>query len=431
MSIDVHLRYEWGKFRSRLHRWRVAAASNGIGSAVDKAVRTSRTSRNGAQPDGDSLARLPMAGSILFVDSGVPRANRDSGSLRAFNLMKLMAGDGYDVHFLAEDGADGAQATALRSAGVQVHRVPSTRSIPSWFAENCVDCAAVVVARHHLASYWIAMARHLSPRALIVFDTVDLHHLREQREAELTGNRALARASGATRARELSAIRRSDVTWVVSPTEKALIENLAPAARVLVLPNLHECEQATPGPEDRHGLLFVGGGRHPPNIDAARWLVTEIFPIVRRRLPECTLELVGEDLESQVGTGHGEAGVRFHGHVPDLGGLVSHCRVGLAPLRFGAGVKGKVNHYMAHGLPTVATQCASEGMHLEHGTDVLIADGAEAFADAVVVLHKDQSLWRGLAAAGKENVRRHFSFESARAPVNDTFGPAPGHRQAR
>ncbi len=430
MSIDVRLRYEWGKFRSRIHRWRVAAASNGIGSAVGKAIGASRASRHGAHPEGGARTRMPMEGSVLFVDSGVPQTNRDSGSLRAFNLMKLMAGDGYDVHFLAEDGGDGTHAAALRGAGVQVHRVPSTQSIPSWFAENCVDCAAVVVARHNLASYWIAMARHLSPRALIVFDTVDLHHVREQREAELAGNHALARVSSATRAREVSAILQSDVTWVVSPTEKALLGKLVPAARVLILPNLHEAEPVTPGPEDRHGLLFIGGGRHPPNIDAARWLVTEIFPMVRGRLPECTLELVGEDLESQVGSGHSGAGVRFHGHVPDLEGLVSRCKVGLAPLRFGAGVKGKVNHYMAHGLPTVATKCAAEGMHLEHGTDVLIADGAEAFADAVVALHEDQHMWRGLAAAGKQNVLRHFSFEGARVPVTDTFGPAPASSRA-
>ncbi len=430
MSIDVQLRYEWGKFRSRIHRWRVAAASNGVRSAFAKAIRNSRPAGKENLTRRDAPGHLPMTGSVLFVDSGVPQADRDSGSMRAFNLMKLMAADGYDVHFLAEDAPAGPHAAALGGAGVHVHGIVSPQSIPSWFAENCGSCAAIVLARHHLASYWIAMARRLSPQALIVFDTVDLHHVREQREARLTGNRALARVSITTRARELAAIASSDVTWVVSPTEKALLGDLMPAARVLVLPNLHEVKPVTPGPEQRHGLLFVGGGRHPPNVDAARWLVSEIFPIVRSRLPECTLEMVGEELASQVGPGYSEAGVNFHGHVPDLCDLVSRCMVGLAPLRFGAGVKGKVNHYMAHGLPTVATPCASEGMHLHHGADVLIAGAADTFADAVVALHEEESLWRALAAAGKQNVTRHFSFESARAPVTATFGPAPVRRRA-
>ena len=97
--------------------------------------------------------------------------------------------------------------------------------------------------------------------------------------------------------------------------------------------------------------------------------------------------------------------------------LLDGCRVSVAPLRFGAGVKGKVNQAMARGLPVVATNCAAEGMHLRDGEDVLIADDADAFADAVVRAHEDRALWQRLREGGYANTQRWFSPEAARAAL--------------
>ena len=87
-------------------------------------------------------------------------------------------------------------------------------------------------------------------------------------------------------------------------------------------------------------------------------------------------------------------GVHVHGHVPDLQPWLQRCRVSLAPLRYGAGVKGKVNQAMAHGLPVVATACAVEGMHLQDGSDVLVADTAEDFASAVPVSYTHLDVYK-------------------------------------
>ena len=114
-------------------------------------------------------------------------------------------------------------------------------------------------------------------------------------------------------------------------------------------------------------------------------------------------------------------GVRIHGHVPDLQPLLDGARVSIAPLRYGAGVKGKVNQAMAHGLPVVATTAAVEGMHLRDGEDVLVADDAAGFADAVLRLHDDEALWSRLSANGRDNVARHFSLDAARAVVRELF----------
>jgi glycosyltransferase involved in cell wall biosynthesis len=135
---------------------------------------------------------------------------------------------------------------------------------------------------------------------------------------------------------------------------------------------------------------------------------------VREKLPGVELHLVGGDAPEEVQAMGTREGVHFHGYVPDLVPLLQSSRVALAPLRYGAGVKGKVNQALSHGLPVVATPCAVEGMHLDDGVDVLVGTDARSFADAVVRLYGDPALWERLADGGLENTRRHFSTDSVR-----------------
>jgi len=188
-----------------------------------------------------------------------------------------------------------------------------------------------------------------------------------------------------------------------------------------VLSNLHALPPPGPGRAGREGLLFVGGFRHPPNVDAVRWFAREVFPLARAALPGLAFHCIGGDLPAEVRELAGIDGVHVHGHVPDLGPWLDGCVVSVAPLRYGAGVKGKVNQAMAHGLPVVATTPAVEGMHLRDGEDVLVADAPRAFADALVRLHEDAALWRRLAEGGRANVRRHFSADAARDVVRQAI----------
>jgi glycosyltransferase involved in cell wall biosynthesis len=417
--------YHWNRLSSQMHRLRVMIHSKGLGALLSKlsAVPTAYTSA-AARTIPPTVAMPPRKGRLLFVDATTPRPDRDSGSLRAFNIMKRLLHDGYAVDFLAVDAADaGSYNVALQSIGVTVHAGVRAATHPRWLAGHGRQFDAVVVSRHHVASYWIPLARRLAPKARLVFDSVDLHHLREAREAELTGNDALRRCAEATQRREMDAMRAADVTWVVSPVEKALLGSRLPHARIEVVPNLHETHATNATPGERQGLLFVGGGGHPPNVDAVRWLLAEIHPMVRERLPGCVLHVVGDGIDDKVAeAATPRDGVVFHGHVPDLAPLLSTCVAGLAPLRFGAGVKGKVNQYMAHGLPTVATDCAVEGMHLVHRHDVLVANDTAGFAQAIVTLHQDPAAWARLSTNGLANVSAHFSPGSADAAFAATFG---------
>lgn len=387
-----------------------------IPTATDGIVR--------AAPDNlpDTIESRSSGRGVLIIDVSTPRPDLDSGSLRLYNLIALLRERGLLVDFLPDDRADAGRYTrALRDLGIRVHCGSATKDYPEWLRRHGAAFDTIVVCRYHLGEFLIPLIRRLCVNARVVLDTVDLHFLREEREAVMREDARLLRTARETRRRELAVAAKADVVWVVSPVEEALLSEAVPGLRCVVLPNIHSPSHAIPPFSDRQGLLFIGGARHPPNVDAVHWLMQDIFPRVRTRLPGCVLHIVGERLHEALGAHTSADGVVIHGHVPDLEPLLSSSRIGLAPLRFGAGVKGKVNVCMAAGMPVVATACAAEGMHLRNGEDVLIADSATAFIDAIVRLYADEELWRRLSLSGLRNVQQHFSADTARLALDATF----------
>ncbi len=359
---------------------------------------------------------------VLIIDALTPAPDQDSGSLRLVNLMRLLREEGAHVCFLPADAFHtGAHTRALQRLGVETWYDPFMGRIPAWLREHGDRFDAVVLCRHYVAREFLPLVRRYAPQARVVFDTVDLHYLRERRGAALANDAALARAAERTRALELDAIARSDTTLVVSAAERELLARDAPGARVEVLSNLHHLAESGQPFAQRRDLVFVGGFRHPPNVDAVRWFVEYVFPLVRDAIPDIGFHCIGGHVPPAISALAAHPGVTVHGHVPDIGPWMDGCRIALAPLRYGAGVKGKVNLSMAHGQPVVATPMAVEGMHLQHGHDVLVAEDAAGFAAEVVRLYRDEALWNRLGANGRENVRRHFSLDAAREVVRRVF----------
>ena len=354
---------------------------------------------------------------ILIVDALTPDAARDSGSLRLLNVMRLLHELGWRISFMADNRT--ASADEIRMLGrLGVHTLckPWSPSLARWLTREGNDLSAVMLCRHYVAAPNLELVRRLAPHAKLVFDTVDLHFLREQRAATHTGNAALTRQANRSRKHELAVIARADITFVVSPVERELLAQEVPAATIELLSNVLDVPGRQAGFDKRQGMVFIGGFGHPPNEDAVRWLVGEIFPRMRAQRPDLTLDLLGDIPETARAALLGP-GIRIHGRVEQLEPWMDGCRVALAPLRYGAGVKGKINMPMSHGLPVVATTLAAEGMHLSHGDNVLLADTADAFAAAALRLHDDPNLWEQLSLHGMENVRRHFSFDAARATL--------------
>jgi GT2 family glycosyltransferase/glycosyltransferase involved in cell wall biosynthesis len=375
----------------------------------------------------DAAARHLDRRHILVLDSYTPTPDRDSGSVRMVELLTLLEQAGCGVAFFAQNLAhDGPYTLELQQRGIEVWWAPWIRGLASWLERHGPRFDAIIVSRHYILSPLVDMLRALAPQARLVFDTVDLHFLREEREAAQSGNAEALRTAQRTRATELALVRACDTTWVVSPVEQQLLRSLVPGADVRIVSNIHPVRDDPPGRDGRAGLVFVGGFRHPPNVDAVLWFVRAILPRLRAQVPSLELSIVGAEAPPEVLALAGEPGVVLLGHVPALEPLLDRCLASIAPLRFGAGIKGKLNQSLARGLPTVATSCAVEGMFLRDGEDVLVADTEADFAAAVLRLLEDPALWGRLQAAGLENTRRHFSRDSARAVLLPWLEELPG-----
>ena len=256
-----------------------------------------------AQPAPIDSAKLAPAAAnfrtprrVLIIDAYTPTPDQDSGSLRMVNIMRLLRSLGYQVSFIPDNYAHFERYTeALQALGVEALYHPYVGDPTPWLRENGGSLDAILLSRHYVASHYIGLARLYAPQARLIFDTVDLHYLREEREAALTGNADAARAAAATKRSELHLMRECDVTLVVSEVEQTLLARAVPNVRVAVLSNVHAKCYGRPacGFAERRDLVFVGGFQHPPNIDAVQWYVREIHPLVRARAPDIEFHVVG------------------------------------------------------------------------------------------------------------------------------------------
>ena len=352
-------------------------------------------------------------GRILLIDATTPTPDQDSGSVRYINLVRVLNALGWQCTFFADNRAYIPRYTdELRALGVEVLHGPWLNDPVAFFRERGQQFDAIMLSRHYVARHYVDLAREHAPQARVLFDTVDLHYLREQRAAKVEQSEALAKQAEATRDAELDLIRRCDVTIVVSPVELDLLSREAPGRRVEVLSNIHEVHGRRAGFDARKDLWFVGGFQHQPNVDAVQWFVAQIWPRVRAALPEVQFHIVGSKCPPEVAALAGN-GVVVHGFVEHIEPFLDGIRVAVAPLRYGAGVKGKVNQSMAYGQPVVATPIAVEGMEIVAGSEALVAAEPAEFADEVVRLYQDPELWLRLSDAGLANIESHFSFDAA------------------
>ncbi|HEY5310301.1 MAG TPA: glycosyltransferase, partial [Casimicrobiaceae bacterium] len=379
---------------------------------------------NGVHPEleHDRTAHLR----VLVVDACMLTPDHDAGSLRMQAILEILTSLHCKVTFVA-DNLEYRQpyVAQLQQRGIEVLFHPYAGSIAALLAQRSSEFDIVVMSRHYVAVKHLDAVRSFAPRALVVFDTVDLHFLRTERQAELEGSALSRAAARAKRDEELALIRKADVTLVVSPFEQALLAELVPDARVMVLSTIHELLPGGKPFAEREGLVFIGGFQHPPNTDAVLWYARQILPRVREALPGVKTYIVGSKVPGNVRALAAEDFI-VTGYVPDITSYFTGCRASIAPLRYGAGVKGKINLAMSYGLPVIATTPSIEGMHLNPGDDVLIGDDPAAFAAAIVRVYQNEALWQKLAAGGRDNIRKHFSREVARTTITRLIALARG-----
>jgi hypothetical protein len=365
---------------------------------------------------------------VLIVDYQLPTPDRDSGSVRLSRVIGLLRELDRPVVFFPLDGrAPQPYAARLRERGVAV--VSDRAQQLRFLRDHGARLGLALLCRPDMAVQMLGEVRDHAPGCLVAYDTVDVHFRRLERQAALAEREGrpdrfrLRAAATTTRALELFLTGVCDVTLVVSEEERDLLAGLVPGARVEVLSNVHT-PVGRPGPPPPGArLLFVGDYRHQPNVDAARWLCTEVLPLVRREVPTAVVDLVGGSAPAEVTALAGGA-VVVHGWVGDLAPLYAGARMAVAPLRFGAGVKGKVGEAVERGVPVVGTTLAFEGMGLADGTDVLVGDTAAELAAQVVRLIRDDALWRRLVDAAGPVVAARLGPDAARATLRNLLDGA-------
>lgn len=366
---------------------------------------------------------------VLVVDFRTPMWDRDAGSLRMFEILRSLVRQGYGVTFVPDNFAPLMPYTRdLQRLGVEVIYGPL--DVMPVVADIGPSLTAAILSRPHPASRWLDSVREFAPSAVVVYDTVDLHWVRESRRFALD-NPDLSASNGALAARgpkaaalfelELAMVRASDVTVAVTEDERARILAHVPEARVTIIPTIHEVADRVSPHDGRRDILFVGGFEHPPNVDAVTYLVREVMPRVWSQAPDVSVTVVGASAPDEVEALAGPR-VAIRGWVADLGPLLDSARTMVVPVRYGAGIKGKITQGLAAGLPVVTTSVGAEGIGGVDGENMLIGNDAESLAERIVSVVEDDLLWTALSDGGRELVARACSLEVLDARLSETIG---------
>ncbi len=348
----------------------------------------------------------------LVIDNEWPQPDRDSGSMDIVNLMTALRRLGFDAVLAAGNQHSGLQLNRdqLEATGMRCLRPEDAPTVSDWIRVHGSAVDLCVLCRVYCGGAFLEQVEHDCRFARLMFNTVDLNFLREERRAQMLGDEALGTVIDGIRERELHVIRRCDATIVVSDAEAELLSILAPACNVVQLPLARPLRPPVTSFERRSGIGFVGGFAHAPNVDAMRFFLAEVWPHVCRDLPGCELTIVGADAPPDLLAGSGGP-VQLLGHLPDIGPWLEQIRLTIAPLRFGAGAKGKVASSLAAGVPCVATPVAVEGMALD-GAGVVVGATPDQFAAAIHDLYNDSGRWRELSDSALSFARRNLSEQA-------------------
>lgn len=370
---------------------------------------------------------------ILIIDDLPPLPDRAAGSLRLYHTVVQMLNLGCRityVHLMGMnlDAAARKHMKALQARGVEFIWF----SYETWWAIR--DRAEVrpylqrliagldlplrkfdlaYICFWHIGRYFIDLIRQQDPDLPIVVDSMDLHYLREMRQAEIRKDAALKKAALETKRAELETYAKADAATTVTLQDRETLRKDLRGTPVFIMTDVHDPVENTPGFDQRADLAFVGNFNHTPNEDAAVYFVRDVFPLIRRELPGVKLFIVGNKPTPAVTALASEA-VIVTGWVPDVKPYLERCRIEVVPLRYGAGNKGKVGEAFACGIPMVMTAIGAEGMKVRDGEHAFIADAREEFAERTVRLYRDRAVWEKFAALGKLHVASMYSSELKR-----------------
>ena len=364
---------------------------------------------------------------ILVVDHYVPTFDKDAGSKTTYQYLKMFIKKGYVVKFLGDNFLhEEPYSTVLQQMGVEILYGDEYRAgIWDWLEKNGKLIDFAYLNRPHIATKYVNFIKEHTNMKVIYYGH-DLHFLRLSREYQLTGDLKLKREADYWKSVELSMMEKAAVSYYPSCVEEEAIHELNPNIAVKAITAyvydtfLDNMEEDF---EKREGLVFVGGFAHPPNADAVLWFANEVFPQIRRDLPDVSFYVVGskvtEEIKALEQPGNG---IVIKGFVSDeeLEAIYQQCRIVVVPLRYGAGVKGKVVEAIYNGAPIVTTSVGAEGIPEVEKT-LVVADGAEDFAAETVKLYRQPERLLALSRETQKYIRAHFSIDGAWEIIKEDF----------
>lgn len=382
------------------------------------------------------MSDLPL---LIIVGYVWPEPNSSAAGYRMLSLIRLFSDQHWRVIF-ASAAEQGMHRCALEELGVIEQRIElNDSSFDEWIRQMAPQ--AVMFDRFMLEEQFGWRVEQACPQALRLLDMEDCHALRDARQRCFNANETLsAEALNSELAlREIAAIYRCDLTLVISEYEMSLLQQHygVPASLLSYCPFLlaEEPKQQLPTYAQRKHFIAIGNFRHAPNWHAVLWLKQQIWPLIRQQLPDAELHVYGAYPPPKATALHNDKqGFLIKGWAENAADVLQQARVCLAPLAFGAGLKGKLLDAMRTGTPTVTTDIGAEGMMLQElGWPGFIVNDASAQAEAAVTLYQQQDLWQHAQQTGFAILQQKFAMAQHQPRIWQQFESVMGnltqHRQ--
>ncbi len=369
-------------------------------------------------------AGLPR--NVLMVDERLPNSDEDAASEAILSHAQAFRRLGFHVEFvsMSASGGNADQVRAIRALGIDAHFPPD--NLQQFIASRAGQFDVVYCHRHKVARQVLKAARAGHPDACLIYGVADLHHLRLERQRAITGGPDPIEID-AVKAEEFDCIRQADVTLTHSDFEAGVISSAVPSAQVAVLPWAVNVSAEHPDSAGRRGVCFLGSYRHAPNVDAITHFLADIWSLVPGPVRDNGLYVAGAHSQL-LSLGPLPPRVTLVGHVKSVAGFLADKRLMVAPLRFGAGVKGKVISSLALGLPCIMSPMAAEGIALSTALrEALVAEDADSFAGKIALFSTDDALWASVANEAADWARQALSEET----VTTTLGSILADWEAR
>jgi GT2 family glycosyltransferase/glycosyltransferase involved in cell wall biosynthesis len=374
-----------------------------------------------------SIARERSQGktTILVIDHYVPHFDKDAGSRSTYLYLKLLVESGCNVKFLGDNFFKHEPYTsALQEMGIEVlYGRTIELGWKQWLASNAPYLDVVYLMRPHIAGKYIDVVNALTPKPRTIYFGHDLHYLRLQRQNDLLNDKALVAEAEEWKKIEYEIFDKADLIYYPSQIEVDEILSNNAELPVKAIP-LYAFDQFDSSPVDfdkRSGLLFIGGFNHPPNVDGLNWFLDDVFPGVLSSIPDIRLYIVGSQMPAEIKQ-RASDNVVVKGFLSDeeLDELYKQVMLSVVPLRFGAGVKGKVLDALDRGVPIVTTDIGAEGIP---GANELmkLSDEPEVMAQHIVSLYGDYTEMARMSQAGRVLVQKHFSSDAVLKIIAEDF----------